>query len=103
MWLVAIVGFFNGQNWVSDGSVCVRCAPSWTTTFGRVLYVLLAICILLLIWRFGAFRSSDMTPNPSIQSGRPQAGAADFRRYTALETARLEIPALWPSVAIKSP
>jgi hypothetical protein len=90
MWLVAIVGFFNGQNWVSDGPVCSRCAPSWATTFGRVLWVLLIICILLLVWEFGLSRlRSDMTPNPSIQSGRAgsvmllvasQRPAADFRR-----------------------
>jgi len=89
MWVLAVVGFFNGQNWVSDSPICVRCAPSWATTFGRVLYVLLAICVFLLVWKFLAPRSGEMTPNPSIQSGRAgsvvlvatsQRPAADFER-----------------------
>ena len=90
MWLAAAVGFFYGQNWVSDGPVCARCAPSSATTFGRVLYVLLVIGVLLLVWKFGLFRSTgEMTPNPSIQSGRAgsavpplaaQRPAADFER-----------------------
>jgi len=90
MWLVAVVGFFNGQNWVSDGPVCSRCAPSWATMFGRVLWVLLIICVLLLVWQFGLSKPhSDVTPNPSIQSGRAGSAkpllaslrpAADFER-----------------------
>jgi hypothetical protein len=75
---------------VSDGPVCSRCAPSWATTLGRVLWALLVICILLLVWQFGLSRPRpDMTPNPSIQSGRAgsavpllasQRPAADFER-----------------------
>jgi len=90
MWLAAVVGFFYEQNWVSDGPVCARCAPSWATRFGRVLYLLLTIGILLLVWKFGLFRSTgEMTPNRSIQSGRAgsvvpvvtsQRPAADFER-----------------------
>src|SRR4051812_42344818 len=64
IWLLAVVGFFNGQNWVSDdGPLCTRCAPSWTTTFGRVLYVLLAICIVLLVWQLGPWGPKHVTPN----------------------------------------
>ena len=69
MWLAAIVGFFNGQAWVSDGPLCTRCAPSWTTTFGRVLYVLLAICILLLVWQvFAPKGEKGVTPNSRFLS-----------------------------------
>ena len=69
MWLLAIVGFFNGQNWVNDeGPLCIRCAPSWTTTFGRVLYVLLAICVLLLIWQFATKSDKEVTPNSRLLS-----------------------------------
>src|SRR2546423_1402497 len=92
MWLAAVVGFFYGQNWVSDGPVCARCAPTLATTFGRVLYLLLAIGILLLVWKFGLFKGTvRMTLNPSIQSGR--AGSvvplvawqrpADFERWAS--------------------
>jgi hypothetical protein len=44
MWVASVVGFFFGQNWVNtEGPLCTRCAPSWATAFGRVLYVLLAL------------------------------------------------------------
>jgi hypothetical protein len=69
MWIAAIVGFFNGQIWVGDGPLCTRCAPSWATTFGRVLYVLLTICILLLIWQvFAAKSEKGVTPNSRLLS-----------------------------------
>ena len=68
MWLLAVVGFFNGQNWVNtDGPLCTRCAPSWTTTFGRVLYVLLAICFALLVWQVFAPKGDQrVTPNSRL-------------------------------------
>ena len=66
MWIAAIVGFFNGQIWVGDGPLCTRCAPSWATTFGRVLYVMLAICILLLVWQI--FAPKGVTPNIRLLS-----------------------------------
>jgi hypothetical protein len=66
MWIAAIVGFFNGQIWVGDGPLCTRCAPSWATTFGRVLYVMLAICILLLVWQI--FTPKGVTPNSRLLS-----------------------------------
>jgi hypothetical protein len=31
------------------------------------------------------------------------SGTAECQRYRALETTRLELPALWPSVDMKSP
>ena len=69
MWLAAIVGFFNGQIWVGDGPLCTRCAPSWATTLGRVLYVLLAICILLLVWQvFAPKGEKGVTPNSRLVS-----------------------------------
>lgn len=65
---MAVVGFFNGENWVNtEGPLCTRCAPSWATTFGRVLYVLLAICILLLVWQVFAPKAS-VTPNSRLLS-----------------------------------
>lgn len=74
MWLVGIVGFFNGQFWVGDGPVCSRCAPSWATTFGRVLYLLVVVCLLLLVWQLAPFkRSGETTPNPTLERDAPQA------------------------------
>jgi catechol 2,3-dioxygenase-like lactoylglutathione lyase family enzyme len=68
LWLLAVVGFFNGHIWVSDdGPLCIKCAPSWATALGRVLYVLLAICILLLVWQvFLPTSSEDVTPNSPL-------------------------------------
>jgi len=66
MWIAAIVGFFSGQIWVGDGPLCTRCAPSWATTFGRVLYVMLAICILLLVWQI--FAPKGVAPNSRLLS-----------------------------------
>ena len=78
MWLANIVGFFNaqiGQQW--DGPLCTRCAPSWATTFGRVLYVMAAICILLLIWQaFAPKGEKGVTPNSRLLS---DASAAALR------------------------
>ena len=90
-WVAGVVAFLNGQfPPVDDGPVCVRCAPSWATALGRFLYVLVAICLALLVWRFASFLGNrDVTPNPSIQSGRAgsvvphgtsQRPAADFER-----------------------
>jgi hypothetical protein len=68
MWIAAVVGFFYGQNWVNtEGPLCTRCAPSWTTTFGRVLYALLAIGILLLVWQvFAPKGERGVTPNSRL-------------------------------------
>src|SRR6478752_1252807 len=69
MWLLAVVGFFNHQIWVEDdGPLCTRCAPSWATTLGRVLYVLMAICILLLVWQFTRGSQRDVSPNSRLLS-----------------------------------
>ncbi len=63
----------------ADAPVCARCAPSWATTSGRVLYLLLAIGVLLLGWKFGLFRSAgEMTPNPRSRADAPRA-AVDRR------------------------
>src|SRR4051812_17414791 len=69
MWLLAVVGFFNGQIWVSDdGPLCTKCAPSWATRLGRALYVLMAICILLLVWQFTHKSERDVSPNSRLLS-----------------------------------
>jgi hypothetical protein len=66
-WLLAVVGFFNGQIWVSDeGAISARCTPSWATALGRVIYVLMAICILLLVWQFTHRPSSDTMQIPKV-------------------------------------
>ena len=57
-WLVGLVGFFNGQVWVGDSPVCVRCAPRWATSFGKLLYGLVAVCLLLVAGKFGFFRAA---------------------------------------------
>ena|SRR5437588_6569398 len=91
-WVVDFVGLLFGQLWFNaDGPVCVRCVPSWATALGRVIYILIAACLVLAAWKFGFFGSaSEKTPNLSIQSGRAanvatmlaasNRPAADFRR-----------------------
>ena len=69
-WLLAIVGFFHAQ--ISDippGPLCTRCAPTWSTTFGKALYVLLAVCIVLLLWQlFAPSSQRGVTPNSRLLS-----------------------------------
>jgi hypothetical protein len=79
MWLVSVVGFFYGQIWLNtDGPLCTRCAPGWTTALGRVLYVLLAICIALTIWKFATQTAKDVTPNNRLLSDASAALRACF-------------------------
>jgi hypothetical protein len=56
LWLVGLVGFLNGQVWVDGDPICIRCAPRWATAFGRILYALIAICLVLAAWKFGFFK-----------------------------------------------
>jgi hypothetical protein len=58
LWLVRLVGFLDGQVWVGGDAVCVRCAPRWATASGRILYALIAVCLLLVAWKFGLFRGN---------------------------------------------
>lgn len=80
MWVAAVVGFFFGQNWVNtERPLCTRCAPSWATTFGRVVYVLLAIGILLLLWQVLAPKGEKgVTPNRLLSDASASALSASF-------------------------
>jgi hypothetical protein len=64
-WVLAVVGFFNGHIWVDgdEGSICTRCTPNWASMLGRVIYLLMAICILLLLWQFTHKTEKDAMPN----------------------------------------
>ena len=87
MWIAGVVGFFLGLGVNTEGPLCTRCAPSWATTLGRVLYVMLAICILLLVWQvFAPKGERAVTPNRALLSDtyasplRAQPGAAKRER-----------------------
>ena len=68
-WVVDLVGLLFGHIWFNaDGPVCVRCAPRWATVLGRTLYILIAVGLVVGVWKLGSpVGSTGNKPGPSSE------------------------------------